>query len=144
MLCADREPCSACSHTESQSSRLFLADVASALAGPGDVLGSTHLLQPGLTPLKPQQAALQALQQGFACIPVPAPGHLRECLCPRDSRAGCHLAWTECFCSPWPAQHHCQQLWESPRRGTLLAEGADLLAAALLWKILPLWRHLWI
>lgn len=45
-----------------QSSRLFLAAAASQLAGPEDVLGSTHLLQPGLAPLKPQQAALQALQ----------------------------------------------------------------------------------
>lgn len=55
-LCWQR-PCSALLPDRAQSSKLFLAAVASQLAGPGDVLGSTHLLQPGLTPLKPQQGS---------------------------------------------------------------------------------------
>lgn len=44
---------------------------------------------------------------------------LRECLSPRDSRA-----WTEYFCSPWPAQHQCQQLQESPLEGQFAARGS--------------------
>lgn len=61
VLCARALPCLAPTPS-AQSSRLFMAAAASQFAGPGEGLGSTHLLQPGLAPLKPPRAALQALQ----------------------------------------------------------------------------------